>query len=134
MREAMGGTMLFYIVLIFVALFIGFLSAVTQYGRVFKQKNTIVNYIEQAEGIPSKAALDEKLTEMGYKRNYLACKYDSNRGSYYTITLYAVFALPFLPELDMTIKGETRLIEVGVNITDDSIFTGENGCFSREGM
>ncbi len=131
MREAVGGTMLFYIVLFFISLFIGFLSAVTQYGRVFKMKNTIVNFIEQSEGISSEEVLTQKLTEMNYHNNYVVCKKDSNRGSYYTITLYAVFSLPFLPSLDMTIKGETRLVEIGVNITDDSIFMGD-GCFSRK--
>ena len=54
MRESIGGTMLFWIVLFFMSIFITFLAAVIQYAKVYKIKNSMINYLEQGEGIASK--------------------------------------------------------------------------------
>ena len=40
MRESIGGTMLFWIVLFFMSIFITFLAAVIQYAKVYKIKNS----------------------------------------------------------------------------------------------
>ena len=47
MREAIGGTILLYIVLIFLFVYIAFMAIVINYGRVFRSKNAVVSYIEQ---------------------------------------------------------------------------------------
>ena len=41
MRESIGGTMLFWIVLFFMSVFIAFMASVIKYARVYKIKNTI---------------------------------------------------------------------------------------------
>lgn len=50
MREAMGGTWLFSIVLIFIVLFASFLAISINYSRAFSVKNEILNYIERNQG------------------------------------------------------------------------------------
>lgn len=50
MREAMGGTWLFGIVITFIALFAGFLAYSVSYTKAFNMKNEILNVIERNEG------------------------------------------------------------------------------------
>ena len=45
MRESMGGTWLFGIVIVFIALFASFLAYSISYTRAFNVKNEIINYI-----------------------------------------------------------------------------------------
>ncbi len=50
MREAIGGTWLFGIVILFIALFASFLAYSISYTRAFNIKNEIINLIERSEG------------------------------------------------------------------------------------
>ncbi len=124
MREAIGGTMLFWIVLFFMTIFIAFLAAVIQYASVYKIKNSVVNYLEQSEGITDKDSFENVLAGLGYSRNgkYVICRYPAeNRGGYYYVKLYATFAIMNV-SLDVSIKGETRIIETGTLIKSDDWF------------
>ena len=50
MREAIGGTWLFGIVILFIALFSAFLAYSVSYTKAFNTKNEIINIIERNEG------------------------------------------------------------------------------------
>ena len=50
MRESIGGSWLFSIVVLFIALFSAFLAYSISYTRAFNVKNEIINYIERNEG------------------------------------------------------------------------------------
>ena len=50
MREAIGGTWLFGIVITFIALFASFLAYSISYTRAFNMKSEILNIIERSEG------------------------------------------------------------------------------------
>ena len=68
MREAIGGTWIFSIVIVFIVLFTSFLAISVNYSKAFKVKNGIVNIIEKREGI-SDATVDEisdYLNSVGY--------------------------------------------------------------------
>ena len=68
MREAIGGTWIFSIVIVFIVLFTSFLALSVNYSKAFKVKNGIVNIIEKREGI-SDATVDEisdYLNNVGY--------------------------------------------------------------------
>lgn len=136
MRESIGGTMLFWIVLFFMSIFIAFLAAVIQYARVYKIKNSIVNYLEQGEGISDQETFENALTRLGYPSNgkYVICRYPAeNRGGYYYVKLYATFSI-LSASVDVKIKGETRLIETGIFIKSDEWFSNldsEYNCFGR---
>ena len=51
MKEATGGTMMLYIFLVFLAVYITFIAVAFNYARAFRIKNEIVDIIEQHEGI-----------------------------------------------------------------------------------
>ena len=50
MREAIGGTWIMGIVIVFVVLFSSFLAYSISYTKAFNVKNEIINYIEHKEG------------------------------------------------------------------------------------
>ncbi|MDD2409387.1 MAG: hypothetical protein PHD03_01545 [Bacilli bacterium] len=50
MREAIGGTWIFGIVIIFIVLFSSYLAISVNYSKAFKVKNAIVSMIEKYEG------------------------------------------------------------------------------------
>lgn len=114
MREAIGGSGLFMILLIFFSVFIGFMSAVIQYSWVYRIKNTVISYIEEQEGIiVDKTTLRDALDNLGYKRAAKICKKDGkNRGVYYSMTFYVRFGI-LSRYIDIEIAGETRLIDTG---------------------
>jgi hypothetical protein len=139
MRESIGGTMLFWIVLFFMSIFIAFLAAVVQYARVYKIKNSMINYLEQGEGVASKEMFESALANFGYPSDgkYVVCRYKApERGGYYYVKLYATFAIMSF-SLDVKIKGETRLIETGVFVRSDGLFDdvdSENNCFGSDNI
>lgn len=129
MREAIGGTMLFWLVLFFMSIFIAFLACVIQYSKVYKIKNSTLSYIERAEGLKSREEFENLLLANGYNpdyNRYVVCRYHPNsgiNGGYYYIKLYASFSLPLVPEpFRIGIKGETRIVNTGVLVdsTDSS--------------
>lgn len=68
MREAIGGTWLLTIVLVFIVLFSSFLALSINYSKAFKVKNGIVNIIEKNEGLSddSKQEIKDYLSTVGY--------------------------------------------------------------------
>ena len=128
MRDAIGGTMLFWIVLFFMTLFISFMAVVIQYARVYKTKNSTIDAIERSEGICSVDALSKYLSDYGYKGNYKICYYkpstfsEDTLGGYYSLTLYATFSFSNYG-FDMPVSGETRLIDTGI-CNGESIVSG----------
>ncbi len=51
MREAIGGTWLTQIIIIFMLIFVAFLALTLNYTKAFKMKNDIITIIEEREGI-----------------------------------------------------------------------------------
>lgn len=58
MRESIGGTWLFGIVITFIALFSAFLSYAISYTKAFNLKSEILNMIERSEGWTSTEITD----------------------------------------------------------------------------
>ena len=87
MREAIGGTILLYIVLIFLFVYIAFMAIVINYGRVFRSKNSVVTYIEQYEGFSedTKAVIDSQvIVKQGYNGPVCVCyNLAPNNNKYY---------------------------------------------------
>ncbi len=75
MREAIGGTWLFQIVIVFVLLFTGFMCLTINHTKAFNVKNNIINTIEREEGIdlqnpkndPAIKKIVEYLKETAYR-------------------------------------------------------------------
>lgn len=133
MRESIGGSMILYIVLGFFTLFIIVIASITQYGKIFRIKNAMINYLEQIEGISDTndlALFEERLNELSYyDSQWYVCRDDSNpKGSYYQVVLRSYFQLPFNTGFTIPVKGDTRVIESGIHHggMDRSIFSVES--------
>ena len=68
MREAIGGTWLFGVVIFFIILFSGYLAMSVNYSKAFQVKNEIVSIIERRQGMNDKAQedIDNYLKSVGY--------------------------------------------------------------------
>jgi hypothetical protein len=139
MRDSLGGTMLFWIVLFLFSIFIIFIAFIIKYARVYKIKNTMVSYVEKNEGIDTQANFDMKLLLSGYpvEGQYKICRVMLKSGGYYTIELYSRTEFPVIGNfvsLNIAIKGETKTIKTGTKIKNTSdgalLFNStENECF-----
>lgn len=68
MKEAIGGTWIFGIVIVFIALFTAFVSLSTNYSRCYRIKDELINTIERYRGIneDSISKINEYLSGIGY--------------------------------------------------------------------
>ena len=137
MREAIGGTWIFSIVIVFIVLFSGYLAVSVNYSKAFKVKNQIITIIEQNEGLNSSAqdeinsylsgvgyfvyndcAENEKgyepnLANTGYK--YCVSKKESGEGTlvktYYTVRVFFRLDLPVIGGLfTFPVSGESKAV------------------------
>ena len=68
MKEAIGGTWLFGIVITFIVFFTTFISVSTNYSRTFKVKDEILSIVEFYKGVNTKsiAKINDRLDTLGY--------------------------------------------------------------------
>lgn len=105
MNASIGGVSILNIVLIFIAFYFLFLIFVVRYVLVVRQKNHIVNMIEEQEGIAS----DTELREFKKDEDTKICKRKGNNGVTYVVTMYIKFNMP-LVNFRIPVKGQTRAI------------------------
>ncbi len=114
MREAIGGTLLMYIIIFFLFIYIAFMAIVINYGRVFRVKNALVSYIETNEGYDENAkdGLTKTARSMGYVGSVRGCyEITNNNNYYYSIKLSVSFQLPLLKNaIDIPITGQTSAV------------------------
>lgn len=116
MREAVGGTMILQIVLIFLTVYIAFMAVVINYGKVFRIKNAIINSIEQNEGYANCEEIDLMIKNLGYLNDYKVHYTTTSRGSIYSVEIFIVFQLPLVENaVKIPVRGETRLIDTTYN-------------------
>lgn len=125
MREAFGGTMLMYIVVIFLIVYIIFMSVVINYGRVFRVKNALISKIENDEGINNADDLISKAADMGYVNQQIDVCYTpgNNNYDYYSVRVYIYFGLPMVQDgVKIAISGQTSAIKrpKGKNNTNEA--------------
>jgi len=80
MKEAIGGTWIYGIVLLFITVFTCFVSVSTNYSRCFKIKDEIILTLEHYHGINEKSikTINEYLTGIGYSSTG-KCPDDGNK-------------------------------------------------------
>lgn len=136
MRDAIGNTFMYNIVIVFVLLIMLVLIGSLSYSKGFKAKNKIINIIEENRGYDDTAIeqIDAVLKDSGYRpksafknkkcpdRNgellegsdkYFYCVYsnETERGVYYSVTIYIRFEIPLLSGiLEFPVNGDTRTI------------------------
>ena len=127
MREAVGGTLLLKIVLVFLVVYIGFMAIILNYGKTFRIKNKLINFIEQSEGLAKVEDLENEAKRLSYNLSSAGsddwlrvCYYSTAKGYYYRLSVYIRFNLPLVNnKLLIPITGETRLIDTGTVVPID---------------
>ena len=134
MREAVGSTFLFKLMIIFIFFFASFLAIAINYSQAFKIKNQIINVLEQYEGYndTTKEIITSYISGSGYYRTH-TCNSDtegempthnSNRANgvcilkqgtedkrYYKVTTYVSFNFPIIGNIfTFPVVGETKII------------------------
>jgi len=134
MREAIGGAFLIKLVMIFIVIYVCFLSIAINYSITFRVKNQIINLIEEYEGLENaESKIKEYVDSVGYYRTFNAFNNDrddcppennyggycivpkdkesSKRGIHYRVTTYVSFDFPIIGRImNFPVSGETKVI------------------------
>ena len=125
MKDAVGSSILFYIILIFLAIFIVFIAFIMNYATAYRASNYVVTMIERYEGAvdigsQNSDANEETLYGALKVRNYynsleVSCLENAN-GPVYKVITTIPFKLPIIEvSLDIKVQNETKTI-YGKNI------------------
>lgn len=76
MRETIGTTWIFQLVIAFILIFASYLAIMTNYAKAFKSKNEVVSIIEKYEGLTSGG-----LKGIGIVNNYLSASGYHSKGA-----------------------------------------------------
>lgn len=139
MREAIGGTWIFGIVITFIVLFSSYLAISVNYSKAFHVKNEMVSIIEKYEGFnrTSEDEITRYISNYGYgvsgtcksdstgvdgrngKYKYcVSCTStnDSLKKSYYTVTVFFKLDLPVIGNIfTFPVTGSTKSIHFPTN-------------------
>lgn len=138
MRDAIGGTFMLRILIIFIVLYIVFMCFAVSYAKTFRLKNKVIDILEQqGYDYSSVEEINEYLDSNAYDfpgtnhsqvsnhcdnvsgnvSKYLTSKgacivpKDSGNNRYYQVYLYIVYYFPFFHwEVVMPVGGETEVI------------------------
>ena len=141
MKEAVGGTFMIYVLLIFIAVYITFVAVALNYAKAFRVKNSVIDIIEQNEGMNDDelndinksgdtiTKINERLKDYNYyitlsdiyldkyndytcfERGYCISKVGDIR-EYYRVVTFVQLSIPFIDfNITIPIRGETRVIE-----------------------
>lgn len=138
MREAIGHTFLYNIVIVFIFVIAFVLIGSLSYSKGFKAKNEIISIIEKNRSYDAEVIkeIDATLKKSGYRSraifrhktcptlkgskillqesvNYPYCVYQNTtqRGTYYSVIIYIRFEIPILSGiLEFPVKGDTKTI------------------------
>lgn len=133
MKEAIGTSSVFNLIMIFTAIFIALLVGSIAYSKGFKIRNRVINIVEKYRGYNDSAIaeIDENLGVIGYriakrscptrdnakllpqKSDYRYCvyEYQTEKGKYYGITVFIHFDIPLVGGwMELPLYGESRII------------------------
>jgi len=140
MKEAIGTSLVFNLMMIFIGVLIVILVSSISYSKAFKIRNRILDRIQEYEGYNIEsgvvAAIENDLKDIGYRitdqveckdRNgvksltdsyaggYDYCVYEysdnTNKGKYYGVTVFINFDIPLVRNyIKIPVYGETRII------------------------
>lgn len=132
MKEAIGTSYVFSLMMVFVGILIVMFVGSIAYTKGFKVRNKVIDLIEKNEGYTDIAIeqIDENLASIGYKiidkecptkkgtagiqrSDYRYCVYEYNieKGTYYGVMVFISFDIPLIGNyVEIPIYGESRLI------------------------
>lgn len=139
MKEAIGTSMVFNLMMIFIGVMIALLIGSVSYSKGFKVRNRIMDRIEENNGFnePAENAIYEDLKALGYRitqgnncedktginvelltqdnfsneYNYCVYEYTTNKGKYYGVTVFITVDIPLIGNyINIPLYGETEII------------------------
>jgi len=129
MREAIGGSMLMYIIIPIIFLFVVFIAFIMNYASAYRASNYLITQIETCEAnisncgeIKGKSVLEENIKKKYYYHNGVSyyCT-DNSKGSVYRVTLYVNFELPLIGKVGVyEINSESKTI-YGISCSESMI-------------
>lgn len=141
MKEATGSTFMIYVLIIFLAVYITFVAVALNYAKAFRVKNSVIDIIEQNEGIDefndeytkgdvinlienrlkdysynvklSSETINKYSDYVCYDLGYCISKKNNNLDKeYYKVVTFVDLSIPFINfNITIPINGETRVIE-----------------------
>ncbi len=135
MREAIGGSILFYIILGFIGVFIVFIAIIMNYAAAYRTNNYIVTTIEQYEGsyefgnrddLSDAGTLVGDLKKNGYYNGLDVTCSDNINGAVFKVVTYVNFYIPLIDVgFPLSIVNETKTI-YNIHCSDDTIRSNGN--------
>ena len=135
MKDSFGGTILIYVVIFFLGIYIVLIALTLRYSQAFKTKNKIIDVIEQYDGIKSSRDDDPVNVEIvNHLRSAnvtprdvnieLISNHDLRNTCYYKISSNIEWSWPFFGYSGVwTISGETKNVKnCNTIVIDDSRF------------
>lgn len=133
MKTAIGGTLLFQLMMLFVVIYMGLMAMGINYAITFRVKNQLINILEDNYNYENAAPkIEEYLTNISYyggsrkvsisqgdgarclngTTNYcIEMKKPTTGGHYYVITTYVTLNFPMIGEIaNLPVKGETMIM------------------------
>ncbi len=123
MREAVGGSLLLYLLIPIIVLIIVFVGFIMRYASTYRAANYVTSKIETCNGKmdenanttcghASKNSIKNELkSKYNYINGYTVCCIDNDRGSVYRTTLKVEFELPLVGKFSpFNVKVETKTI------------------------
>ena len=112
MREAVGGSLLFYIMIGFIFIYIVFIGVIMNYAATYRASNYVITALEESEGEVNRTTLIESLQDRNYYNDLsITCSENSNGDAIYRVTTYVNFDVPLIDaHLRLAINNETKAI------------------------
>lgn len=111
MREAVGGSMLFYIILIFIFIYIVFIGLIMNYAATYRATNYVVTTIEETEGDVLYNDLKSGLQSRNYHNDLTVTCSENSDGAVYKVETYVAFEIPLMGiDLTLAITNDTKTI------------------------
>ena len=127
MREAVGGSVLFMIILGFIGVYIVFIAVIMNYAATYRASNYVLTTLEETEGqvyLGTKGDTDTStlygmLKTMNYHNDFVVTCSENTNGAVYKITTTVNFEIPLIDvDLKLKINNETKTI-YGVSCNPD---------------
>ena len=121
MREAIGGSLLFYLIIPILVILIVFVGFIMRYASAYRAANYIITQIESCQGYLdgscSTYESDDKIKQVlrnkyGYAGSMeKTCLPNGNNSSVYRVVLYVEFDFPLIGEFSpFNVKAETKTL------------------------
>lgn len=122
MREAVGGSVLFMIILGFIAVYIVFIAVIMNYAATYRASNYVITTIEETEGNKNYRDLQDLLKTKNYYNDLvITCSENSNGDAVYKVETFVNFQIPLLDiDLNLSVNNETKAI-YGVGCKENSV-------------